>query len=181
MLVNIGSGNGMAPYRRQGIPWTNIGVLIYGNKYQWKFTRSIMFLFTKMWFGKWQPFRSGLNELIPGHAYRDMFYGSFFALCIRYYIVYISNLDVIRWWKTDALLCPDWSLFCCMWKGTSTEICLTVLFLMTHVCVKIMDWLPIGTRPLAWPVGQSWTGWLMIINLVTPYGVIELGQYWLRW
>ena len=69
-ITIIGSGNGLAPGRRQAIIWTNDGILLtatQGANYSENSIEIHIFSFKKIHFkmssGKWQPFCLGLNVL----------------------------------------------------------------------------------------------------------------------
>ena len=70
-LVNIGSDNGLSPGRRQGIIWTNAGILLIG-PLGTNFSENLIGIQTfsfkkmplKMSSAKWRPFCLGLNVLI---------------------------------------------------------------------------------------------------------------------
>ena len=69
-LTITGSGNGLSPYRRQVIIWTNAGILFIG-PLRTKFSEILIYIKTfslkkmhlKMSSAKWRPFCLGLNEL----------------------------------------------------------------------------------------------------------------------
>ena len=69
--ANIGSDNGLSPYRRQAIIWTNAGILLIepvGTNFNEILIEIHTFSFKRMHFkvssGKWRPFCLGLNVLI---------------------------------------------------------------------------------------------------------------------
>ena len=68
--VNIGSGNGLSPVRRQAITWTNADLLpirplgINFSEIQIKIQNfSFMKIYLKISSAKWQPFCAGWDEL----------------------------------------------------------------------------------------------------------------------
>ena len=70
-LTNIGSDNGLSPYRRQAITWINDGILLIGSlgtHFSGMLIEIHAFSFKKihlkMSSGKWRPFCLGLNVLI---------------------------------------------------------------------------------------------------------------------
>ena len=73
-LTIIGSDNGLSPYRRQAIIWTNAGILLIGPLRT--FSEILIYIQTfsfkkmhlKMSSAKWRPFCLGLNVLNGGGA-----------------------------------------------------------------------------------------------------------------
>ena len=97
-LTTIGSDNGLSPYRRQAIIWTNGGILLIGHigtNLSEISIEILTFSFKKMRLkassAKWRPFRLGLNVLTH--------WGRVTHACI-----YVGKLTII---SSDNGLSPD--------------------------------------------------------------------------
>ena len=107
-LTNTGSDNGLSPWRRQVIIWTNAAILLngpLGTNFSEISIENIAFSFQKMHLnmssGKWPPFCLGLN--VSKHCINTLsiFVSLFVAVCDVCRVYYY-----IKWWYITR--CKQW-------------------------------------------------------------------------
>ena len=183
-LTIIGSDNGLSPGRRQAILWTNAGLLLIGplgTNFSEILIKILTFSFKKMRLkvssAKRRPFCLGLNVLnVSTIRSWTVISNSIYRIKSA-----ISLKFIKRWCHGDTTcIIGPWI------------VCLNSMQANNKDIIKTMHYLPfllgtMGNRWLPYTLGQ-WYGksvHVMISSLtrcglVTPYGDIELGQYWFR-
>ena len=140
-LTIIVSDNGLSPYRRQAIIWTNAGILLIG-PLGTNFSEILLeihaFSFKKMHLkmssGKWRPFCLGLKVLMGLLGAQHQIKRNYI------WIITIETFNVMIAWQSQKYgrslrhqWLIDWtSLFCHLWQST-VHIMQTIPSCICHI------------------------------------------------